>query len=215
MKISTIISLFLLLSLKIVAQSNDEKADYAVYSKVIKEYIQRKIVSSDVKLDRERLVFRKKKTIMSYELDTSKISDPSFLRFLSQDFLEIEGNHLKSIDTLSIRLMLKLDSSANNGSFKVQLLDIPYKTHVIVERKITRMFKHDIERGWKRFYKKYPKSLGILDISDIVYSENKHFCLVYIGVHHGTLNGGGGLFLLDLQSKDNHLIKKYFHVWSS
>jgi hypothetical protein len=78
--------------------------DYSIYSQVITEYFQAKNKKY------ERLVFNKNTSNQSYEYDEKAFADLSFLRLLSDNFVDISESNSAVADTLAIRLCKKLDS---------------------------------------------------------------------------------------------------------
>lgn len=57
-----------------------------------------------------------------------------------------------------------------------------------------RVFKR--RNGWQRFYRKYPKSNGIYELSKPLIINNK--AIIYLGNTLGNLNGSGQLIFLEL-----------------
>jgi hypothetical protein len=99
---------------------------------------------------------------------------------------------------------------------EVEKLKLPYPINAISNKAIKCIFrKRNLEKGWGRFYKKYPKSSGILSVSEIVFSENKRYCLFYLGQSVGSLDGYGCLLLIDLQAKNGKFIQKELKLWVS
>jgi len=51
--------------------------------------------------------------------------------------------------------------------------------------------QHELEVGWKNFYKKYPGSDGITKLSAVGFNAKKTIAIVYLGNQCGGLCGGG------------------------
>jgi hypothetical protein len=106
-------------------------------------------------------------------------------------------------------LVNKLDVPTNlkSDDFK---LSIP----VIVVRKkwIEKLFKLNIEKGWSKFYNKYPKSPGYFDFSKVSYCEN--FAALYM-VHRANPLIGNGTLVLLMKRNDNWEILTFLNIWNN
>jgi hypothetical protein len=78
-------------------------------------------------------------------------------------------------------------------------LEIPYKTLSSDESKA--IFK---EGGWEGFYRQYPNSGGLIELSAVGFNADKTVAVVYMGHSCGMLCGGGGFHVL--QKKDGKWI---------
>jgi len=59
---------------------------------------------------------------------------------------------------------------------------------------------------WQAFYKKYPKSPGLVTFSNVGFNPEMNYALVNVGYSCGGLCGRGGLVLL--VKKDGNWIKE-------
>jgi hypothetical protein len=68
-------------------------------------------------------------------------------------------------------------------------------------------FKNNkVEKGWKRFYKKYPKAIGALAFSKVVYLDN-YACLYMDFKRHG-LFASGDVYILRKKDQSWEIITK-------
>jgi hypothetical protein len=70
------------------------------------------------------------------------------------------------------------------------------KNHVLVpQERISEIFKrHD---GWREFYKEYPKSQGIMNVSRVGLSSDMVEAILYVGNVRMSLDGSGFLILFE------------------
>src|SRR5262249_7733671 len=59
---------------------------------------------------------------------------------------------------------------------------------------------------WKAFYQKYPKSQGLLTLSNVGFNPEKNQALVYVGNQSGGLAGAGSYVLLTREEDDDWVI---------
>lgn len=98
----------------------------------------------------------------------------------------------RSQTVANFRARLK-NSCAIRPLFKAQI-----SPHLVSNDEISKLFKQKGD-GWKRFYKHYPKSSGIWNLSPVGYSDDGREALVYVAHGCGGLCGTGHLFLLAKQ----------------
>lgn len=84
----------------------------------------------------------------------------------------------------------------------------------ISSRKFQSFFKtiigRRIEKGWERFYKKYPGSHGIFMFSKIIYEGD--YAIFYAGRRSNGLSGRGDLIIME-KNNDNWSIITYINAW--
>jgi hypothetical protein len=74
-------------------------------------------------------------------------------------------------------------------------LDLPY--HLLTADELKTIFDAG---SWKEFYKQYPDSGGVIELSAVGFNKDKTVAVVYMGHSCGGLCGGGGFHVL--QKKD-------------
>jgi hypothetical protein len=86
----------------------------------------------------------------------------------------------------------------SNPNQKVGLSRLHIKNRLIpiVESEYRKYFKLDCEEGWNRFYRKYPKSHGYVQLSRVGFVPSKKFALLNFSYMAGCMNGEGHLLLL-------------------
>jgi hypothetical protein len=55
----------------------------------------------------------------------------------------------------------------------------------------------DCEVGWKKYFKKYPRSNGFMSVSRVGFDREKHYAAVYFSYIRGCLDGEGHKVLLE------------------
>jgi hypothetical protein len=68
--------------------------------------------------------------------------------------------------------------------------------HLLSREEQEAIFKGGPDKGWKRFYEKYPNSPGCVTISRVGLNRDKNLALFYMGVMRGSLNGEGQLYVI-------------------
>lgn len=89
---------------------------------------------------------------------------------------------------------------------------IPYR--ILSEQEIEGYFKKKGIRGWKDFYKKYPKSSGFWSFSPVGYNDEGTEALIYVGHHCGGLCGTGHLYLV-AKENGHWIVKNRLMLWIS
>jgi len=72
---------------------------------------------------------------------------------------------------------------------------------------------HPIDEGWKRFYLKYPKSTGTIELSRAAFDARKTKALLYYGTSFDYGKGGIGYYLLLKRINDRWTIEKKIRCW--
>jgi hypothetical protein len=84
----------------------------------------------------------------------------------------------------------------------------------IPSRKFQSFFKtilgRRIEKGWERYYKKYPGSHGIFMFSKIIYEGD--YAIFYAGRRSNGLSGSGDLIIME-KNNDNWSITTCINIW--
>lgn len=194
------------------SQNNNDRYNYYIYSKAITEYL-----SNHDGIDTiTNLVINRRKQDDNIDCESAQESKND-LRLLYAIYrnLVIIKDSTSFADTIFINLACKLDSLNNEktGCIKNKF-DLDFKIKMFSEFKIKWVFRQRKKDNRKTFYKKYPNSFGIIEVSNIAYSNNKKYAVFYIGYQRFGLWGYGCLLLLDLESK-NEIIKKQVEIWIS
>ncbi len=70
-----------------------------------------------------------------------------------------------------------------------------------------------IDEGWERFYLKYPKSTGIIELSRVAFDLRKTKALLYYGSSSDFGKGGIGYYVLLKKENDRWIIEKKVMCW--
>jgi len=216
--------LFLCLKSSFLFAQTDE-LDYEIYSAILAQEMPDTI---------ERVVIRKKflnqrsisgmvedyqfledtcglDSCFSYQKNNNCYGYLSFLNF-NGGIADTVQDTLLCLDTRVKKLIYQLDSIhskpiRNKFSINQQVI---IKSNLMVRH----IFRAKKGWNWERFYRKYPKSYGIIDLSPIAYTENEQFTLFYFGYQKYSLNGLGRLIVVDL--RDNQIkVHKTIELWVS
>lgn len=111
------------------------------------------------------------------------------------------------------KLALKLNDSEKNKRLRVGRVDTPFKLKGIGKLRLTLMFVRGVGEGWKKFKRKNPRAYGIIEVSDIVFSEEGDYCLLVVGYRRGGRHGTGTLLLVNLEGEPEIIKEKT--IWKS
>lgn len=67
---------------------------------------------------------------------------------------------------------------------------------LITEADLSRISENSPDQWWKAFYKRYPRSQGVMKLSRVVFDASLTRALVYAGNQIGSLEGKGFVVLL-------------------
>jgi len=133
-----------------------------------------------------------------------------------EKFAIVENNKLICLDTAYINLYYMLDSLCKpNNRLSNSFF---FKSKVIFKDKPKEkrfgLFRTNHMKFWRKFYKKYPNSFGIFEVSDVFFSEDRNLAILYLGYNRQALSGKGAIYLL---RKENGIwkIKKSRDIWMS
>ena len=204
---------FLILFIPYVCLSQQKNInENLIYSMVLKEYFHQHSESKRIQI----IVFNKneKKLNLNTELMNESLGneDLGMLWAVSPDLINMIGS-IGYIDTTLIDLINKFERDSIVRKIDFYEFDLPYEVIEISGREIKRRFKKDIGKGWAKFYEDYPKSFGIVELSNLTISDDGRYCLFYVGYQKSGLNGYGCLLFVDL--KEGMKIKKEIALWIS
>ena len=69
------------------------------------------------------------------------------------------------------------------------------------------------DSGWKRFYAKYPKSSGFIELSRVAFASSKTKALLYCGTSGDRGKGGIGYYILLKKQDTKWMIEKKVMAW--
>jgi hypothetical protein len=203
--------IFALITIDKISGQDSDSIDYKAYSRIIDSFNQECVQKYKKKGTRSILVNNTSK----FENVYARI-DNEYPKYLQYNCLTCTNRIDSSFvpDVRFLNLILKLDTVNKktiifSNKFKLQR----YKTQIIDSIEFNSFFKDvKINDGWKRFYDKYPKSLGFMTLSKIAYSNDKKFCAIYIELRYNSLGAEGFVLLIDL---NNFKIIKKELLWQS
>ncbi len=190
---------------------NKDSTNYAIYSKVIEEFLK-----DDLDTISTHLIFRRKTELDEDFSSVIQEFKDSLEKILLYDYhysvLFESQNKKPFLSERTKQLLIQLDS-VNNTSKKIYHEKFQfnnYTSSTISESEFKKVFKKN--NGWEHFYQKYPNAFGVLRVSKIAYSSDKKQALFYFSYMKGGLYGY--LLWIDLESKDK-IIKEMIRLWVS
>ncbi len=72
----------------------------------------------------------------------------------------------------------------------------------------------DVNQGWSNFYRKYPNSNGIIEMSRVGFSPDKSQAIVAVEHYYGSL-GADGLLIYLIKEQNSWRIIKTINLWVS
>ena len=69
------------------------------------------------------------------------------------------------------------------------------------------------DSGWERFYAKYPKSSGFIELSRVAFGSSKKKALLYCGTTFDRGKGGIGYYILIKKQDSKWMIEKKVRAW--
>ena len=185
-------------------QLNEELKEEEIYSKILTEFLSGAVYETE---DISKVLIKKElqKESLGEEL---KYDDLSYLLAISKNLLIIKDS-LARPDSVVIEMVNKFEKSENNKEVDFSKIKLPYEIELISKKKFLRKVKG--KNGWKRFRKKNPNTFGVIEFSNLVYSDDKRYCALYVGYLRGGLRGYGCILIADL--KGEKLIKGEIELW--
>lgn len=157
-----------------IAEVSDQIIDdeYKVYSDALSQLVQ-------LPEGKDILVIREKTTLGNSEFDERHKSylKKNFGEKISDDLIKEFG----AVNTKPRTLQNKFSNSLNI---------------VLISKAETDKIFTPIDEGWKRFYLKYPKSTGIIELSRVAFDASKTKALLYYGTIFDYGKGGIGYYVL-------------------
>lgn len=88
------------------------------------------------------------------------------------------------------------------------------KIVLVTEDELGKLFIPTCDSGWRKFYRKYPNSVGNTSFSRVGFDTSRNFAVVNFGNQSGCLAGGGQIVFLQ---KENEIwqVKKTKSTWVS
>ena len=111
------------------------------------------------------------------------------LRFLTRDE---NGNSIRTIDSATQNLILSFYEARSVDSTLTNLFDKNLQIFLVDNY----IFKNGSPTEWRKFYRKYPRSGGLFQFSNISYSQNGNTAIFYHSVLRNGLGGHGALVIM-------------------
>ncbi len=117
-------------------------------------------------------------------------------RIINRD--EISFNEFVK-DTSWISLLINLDEKIQLDYFIKDEFNTSIKIEVISYNNFLSFFNDDIDEGWNKFYKKYPKAKAVVEFSNIVH--NNEYVIFYFAENRNGFYGSGKLVFFHKKNK--------------
>lgn len=132
---------------------------------------------------------------------------------IQRELDKMDLSEIAFIDSAVLRSLLPLTSFNANRQILDNLVLADYKLIFASRKELGEMFKKKSLDSWKDFYKKYPKSGGLLKTSQIYLNSSKTKGLIYISILKGSLGGAGYVIYFDMTAPE--IIKLTQEIWVS
>ena len=132
-----------------------------------------------------------------------------FVLYEKEDTQHLKNDFLS--ESFYYKQYLKSDSLLKQMLF-VNFYCVDVKVKSITEKSIDEIWKR--KKGWKLFYRKYPKSHGFIRISRIFFNESHSKALFYLSYTRGLLNAAGA-YIHMTNNNNKWEIETVEHVWAS
>jgi hypothetical protein len=202
---SFVILIFLLAAKSNLLGQQSGLEDYKVYSALIQTEI------TDTSKSVTIIRALKKETESEWVVDIIKSQNSQDLQHLYFMTMTDTQERVSSIDSAIQKLILQYyesqsDSFILSNQFRLSV-QISLVNRLTINNKI-------VEKSWKSFYQKNPGSGGIFAFSKIHYSQNKTTAIFYHSRSKNTLNGHGGLTVME-KINDEWKIKYHIYLWQA
>jgi hypothetical protein len=192
-----------------LCQTSDS-IDYRIYSKIIDSFIHDCVKKYQKKSTRIILINGTSNFKNIFSEDKNYPNDIKYNCLTCYDRID----NLPVLDSGFINLILKLDT-ANKKTIKFsnEFILKKYKTQIIYTNEFQTFFNDaNFNEGWQRFYNKYPRSIGYMTLSKVVYSNDRKRCIIYIDLKYNSLGAEGYIILFN--TEDFKIIKSEL-LWQS
>ncbi|OFX85137.1 MAG: hypothetical protein A2W99_07045 [Bacteroidetes bacterium GWF2_33_16] len=191
------------------------ESNYKIYSKVIDSFIDnwdsdRDTLTNVVLI--EKFIPRENYLLSYYDIfyKSETKEDITYRNWI----LKYDSSLINLVETESIKeCLFNLENNLYNSPLlEKENLSLKTPFTLISSKRFDRFFIFDIQKGWNKFYKKYPKSAGVFMLSRVEYSGN--YACIYVEHHGGGLFGSGDILILKHEN-DNWDILGLINVWIS
>lgn len=124
----------------------------------------------------------------------------------------IEGNKFIGMDTIAIRQGADLAAIERSRKLPRSLIETSLPVEFWNKRKSSKLFKKDVRAGWDKFYQTRPNSIGIIEMSEVVFDASGQYAVVYIQHSRHALNAAGMLLVIDWEEQE---ILNRIELWVS
>lgn len=165
----------------------EDRDEYAVYQAVLKERFQNKIGQT--------IVLNKEVTGCSTVIDSE--TEAQFSRAALDELFS--DCHAKK---------------SGNYELVGNYFQSEEKVVLVSEDELGKLFVPACASGWRKFYRKYPNSVGNTSFSRVGFDSNRNLAVVNFGNQAGCLAGGGQIVFLQKEN-DEWKVKKSQPTWVS
>lgn len=135
----------------------------------------------------------------------------------------LKENDLSTLNTIAHEIRFDSISTATIRHYFAASVDAekfmdasawPVLVNLLSKRSFEKLFSHNVSRGWKSFYRKFPGAAGAFSFSKVTYSILGDRAVTYRGVQRDGLNGNGSLFVLE-KIRGYWQVKYRFKLWDN
>jgi hypothetical protein len=133
-------------------------------------------------------------------------------------FVGYDSSRLNLINQKDVKKsIIQLDSIfMNTPTLSPSMFNLKTPVEAIPQRRFDSLFKglfkRNFDKGWAKFYKKYPSTFGIYELSRVSYS-GKYACF-YVAHRAKPLFGSGTMFILKEENNSWEILAQ-FNLWNN
>jgi len=201
----TFILISFLLTVQFLLGQNSLSNDNQILSTLVKSEIT--VASKSIVVVKRIVIDSSSISWVTEALKSKNAQQLEQLRFLTRDD---NGKSVSSIDTATQNLILEFYSSKPNGPSVTNLVDSSLKIFYLD----ISPFKNGSNKEWQLFYKRYPKSGGLFQFSNVYFSQDGSKAIVYHSLLRNGLNGHGALVVFT-KVNGGWKIRYHINLWQA
>ena len=176
-------------------------SDYKIYSLIIEDYFSQRD-SAKRYVDKAVIVDR-------LESKTNWVSE-SF-DYIDYAFFE------NTIDTLTknkSKQMLSIlkDFYSNNPKMIIDSFHCAIPLILIKNQDFKKVFTKKVQKGWDKFYKMYPRAIGVFGFTKVIYSGD--LAILFVNFNRNGLSASGDVYIMK-KNNDKWIIFNKFNMYKA
>jgi len=160
------------------------------------------------------LILKEKFTFTNYLVVKQKTSKSNSISVaIANNYYQPLKTEFPNLDTTIFTALVENNVLAYNLDNK---FNISTKTATLIsnEESLYLFNSKDVNQSWSNFYRKYPNSKGMIEMSRVGFSSDKSQAIVAVGYYYGSL-GADGLLIYLTKEQNSWRIIKTINSWVS